>query len=165
MLLPQDVLVALKLAVSKKEYTYAELARALNLSASQVHGAVKRCDKSGLVKRESMRSNREALCEFLIHGAKYVYPPVTGKWQRGMPTAYSASPLSSHISSTGEPVVWPDPEGEMRGEVLHPIHKSVPSAARKDPRLYEALALVDAIRSGRAREREIAAKLLTEILA
>lgn len=82
-----------------------------------------------------------------------------------MPTAYSALPLSSHISSTGEPVVWPDPEGEMRGEALHPIHKSVPNAARKDPRLYEALALLDAIRSGRAREREIAAKLLTEILA
>ena len=165
MLLPQDVLVALKLAVSKKAYTYAELANALNLSASQVHSAVKRCDKSGLVKRESMRSNRGALCEFLIHGAKYAYPPISGKWQRGMPTAHSASPLRSHISSSGEPVVWPDPEGEMRGEALHPLHKSVPHAARKDPHLYQALALLDAIRSGRARERDIAAQLLAEILA
>jgi len=31
----------------------------------------------------------------------------------------------------------------------------------KDPKLYELLALVDAIRAGRAREREIAARELS----
>ena len=34
-------------------------------------------------------------------------------------------------------------------------------AALQDPRLYELLALVDAIRDGRAREREIAVRELT----
>jgi hypothetical protein len=37
---------------------------------------------------------------------------------------------------------------------------SVPSACRVDPKLYELLVLVDAIRDGRAREREIAIKEL-----
>lgn len=35
-------------------------------------------------------------------------------------------------------------------------YSSVTSACRVDPKLYELLALVDAIRDGRARERKIA---------
>jgi hypothetical protein len=54
------------------------------------------------------------------------------------------------------PPVWPDPEGGVRRyEFLH-LYKSVPRAALKDSKLYEILALVDAIRDGSAREREIA---------
>ena len=52
--------------------------------------------------------------------------------------------------------MWPDAEGTVRGEGLRPLYRSVPGAARRDPGLYELLALVDAIRSGRARERKIA---------
>ena len=37
-------------------------------------------------------------------------------------------------------------------------YSSVPAACRVDPKLYELLALVDAIRDGRARERKIAIK-------
>ena len=37
---------------------------------------------------------------------------------------------------------------------------TVPKAALKDNRLYELLVIVDAIRDGRAREREIAIKEL-----
>jgi len=56
--------------------------------------------------------------------------------------------------------VWPDPDGEMRGVALKPLFHSVPKAAREDPKLYEWLALVDALRTGRARERELAAKII-----
>jgi len=38
----------------------------------------------------------------------------------------------------------------------------VPRAARADPALYECLALFDALRSGAARERQIATELLSE---
>jgi hypothetical protein len=37
-----------------------------------------------------------------------------------------------------------------------PFYKTVPQAALQDPYLYEVLALVDAIRDGRSRERQIA---------
>jgi hypothetical protein len=62
------------------------------------------------------------------------------------------------------PPVWPDPEGEVRGTATSPIYKSVPKAARQDEQPYELLVLVDAIRGGRAREREIAIKELRERL-
>ena len=46
----------------------------------------------------------------------------------------------------------------MRGVTFEPLHKSAPAAARKDPALYELLALIDAVRDGRVRERKLAGK-------
>jgi hypothetical protein len=53
--------------------------------------------------------------------------------------------------------VWPDPDGEVRGQAFLPLYKSVPKAADEDEKLHELAALVDALRSGNARERNIAA--------
>ena len=64
------------------------------------------------------------------------------------------------IDSTEPPSVWPDPEGEVRGLAFSPLYKLAPQAARSDEKLYELLVLVDALRGGRAREREIASKEL-----
>ncbi len=58
----------------------------------------------------------------------------------------------------------PDPKGEVRGESFSPLYKSAPKAAKKDPKLYELLVLVDAIRGGRARERGFAMKELKKRL-
>jgi hypothetical protein len=41
-----------------------------------------------------------------------------------------------------------------------PPHKGAPKAALQDPKFYGVLALSDAIRSGRARERNLAIELL-----
>jgi hypothetical protein len=80
-----------------------------------------------------------------------------------MPTGYAAAPLRELINQPEElPPVWPDPSGNIRGVALFPLYPSVPKAARKDPQLYEILALFDALRSGAAREREIAEQLLRE---
>ena len=74
-----------------------------------------------------------------------------------MPTAHGAPPLSEFVSAGSElPPVWPAPEGQVRGTTLEPLQKIVPTAAAKDPALYEILALIDALRDGRARERQIA---------
>ena len=32
--------------------------------------------------------------------------------------------------------VWPDPDGEVRGETFSPLHKLVPDAEKKDEKLY-----------------------------
>jgi hypothetical protein len=104
----------------------------------------------------------KAVEEFLIHGVKYAFPAQRGEITRGMLTAYAAPPLSNQIASNGDLApVWPDPDGEVRGATLEPLHKTVPKAARKDPALYELLALVDALRDGRARERQLAEKELS----
>jgi hypothetical protein len=106
------------------------------------------------------------LLEFLVHGVKYAYPPERGPLTRGIPTGYAAAPLKSLITQPDEPPpVWPDPEGQVRGYALAPLYRSVPKAVGRDPRLHELLALVDAVRDGRAREREMAVKELSRQLA
>lgn len=65
--------------------------------------------------------------------------------------------LDRQISSGPDlPPVWPFAMGKHRGVSLEPLYKTVPLAARADPRLYELLALLDALRDGRARERSLA---------
>lgn len=102
------------------------------------------------------------LLEFLVHGVRYAYPVERGSLTRGVPTAHGAPPLRDKIRTSASDAlpVWPDPEGTVRGEAWSPLYPSVPAATRRDAALYEALALLDAIRGGRARERSIAVEEL-----
>jgi len=163
----QDVLVLLKLvALNGEPWTYNGLAIELDLSPSQVHAAVRRAIESGLAHQddERVRVNIRNLEEFLIHALRYLSIPERGAKSRGMATLTSAPPLSALFVHDEEPIVWPDPHGEVRGESLQPIHKSAPGAARRDPRLYELLVIADALRAGRAREKQTAAKELKKKL-
>jgi DNA-binding Lrp family transcriptional regulator len=164
---PQDIVVALKLGViADKKASYSSLAGELGMSPSEVHAAVQRLTHAGLLQAHARQPNKTALLEFLIHGLKYAFPPDRGGVTRGMPTAHAAAPLAAKIEAGDDlPPVWPDPQGTVRGEAIAPLYDSVPRAARNDPKLYECLALVDALRSGRARERKLAESLLRERLA
>jgi hypothetical protein len=162
---PIDVYVALKLAaIGQRRWSYNGLAQELGLSPSEVHGAGKRLLKAGLCADDAalnLRPVGNALLEFLMHGIRYVFVPDRGAMTRGTPTAYAALPLSNAIVADGEPPpVWPDPDGPVRGLSFSPLHKSAPAAARDDGAFYELLALVDALRGGRARERQLAGELL-----
>jgi DNA-binding Lrp family transcriptional regulator len=164
---PQDVLVLLKLAArSDAPWSYPKLAVELGMSASEVHASVKRAARAGLLAEATRSVNKHALLEFLVHGLKYVFPAERRGVTRGLPTAHSAPPLRELFAAGSElPVVWADPEGPVRGEELEPLYPSVPQAARADRQLYESLALVDAIRAGRARERELAIAALRKRLS
>lgn len=161
---PQDVLVLLKLiSIYPHEWAYHSLAVDLGMSPSEVHAAVKRSIKAGLANQgeSHIKPNISRLEEFLVHGIQYVFVPDRGELTRGMPTAFAAKPLLGKVVTPDEPApVWPDPEGSERGQAFSPLYKSVPKAARRDALLYEYLVIVDAIRGGRAREREFAAKEL-----
>jgi hypothetical protein len=162
LLKPQDILVTLKLiAIKEAQWTYYKLAVELGMSPSEVHAAVKRALRVHLAISigDGIQANRSALEEFLIHGVKYVFVPERGGITRGIPTIYTVEPLKVLFPETEEPQpVWPDSMGDVRGSSFSPLYKSVPRAARNDKTLYELLVLVDAIRGGRARERELAAK-------
>ncbi len=165
MLKPQDVFVLLKLVVmNSRPWSYPILAVELGMSPSQIHSAVKRALAANLAVRhnEKIVPHFRNLEEFLIHGLKYVFWAEQGEMTRGMPTAYAAPPLADLLVSSAvePPPVWPDPDGEVRGLAFQPLYKAAPQAARADKNLYELLALVDAVRSGRARERKIATKNL-----
>ena len=159
---PQDVLILLKLvAIGEAPWTYSRMAGALWMSPSEVHAGVKRVVKARLASMQQDRviPNARNLEEFLVHGVSYVFVPELGEVTRGMPTGYAGPVLSPLFQASNDlPPVWPDPDGEARGQAFTPLYKSVPQAAREDDRLYALLTLVDAVRGGRAREREIACR-------
>lgn len=165
---PQDVVVALKVALAGDSVpSFAQLSRSLHISVSEVHGAAQRALLSRLLEltHASIRANKAALHEFLMHGVMYAFPLVEGPITRGLPTGASAPPLRQHFDHAQSlPLVWPDAEGVERGPSVCPLYPTVPAACRDDPDLYQALATVDAIRGGAARERELAARLLTGML-
>lgn len=164
MLRPIDVVVLLKLALEKgRRPPYLRLANALHLYPSEVYSSIKRMRASHLVQGPELgnRLNRSALLEFLLHGVRYVFPAEIGAPTRGIPTGYAAPPLRDSIADAGDlPPVWPYADGKVRGYSFKPLHKNVPEAALEDEQLYEMLALVDALRDGRARERDIASREL-----
>jgi predicted nucleotidyltransferase len=164
---PQDVVVLLKLAVlGSRPWTYQRLAEELSMSQSEAHAGVRRAVAARLMNEATTgngRLNHPALKEFLIHGVRYAYPPKRGGLTRGMPTGYAAPPLNKVIvGSSDPPPVWPYAQGTVRGMSFEPLYPSVPVAAERDPKLYELLALVDAMRDGRARERNFAMKEFEE---
>lgn len=180
MLKPQDIVILLKilstLTLPKEpieELTQNELARLLCMSPSEVNAGTKRLVLSGLaglVQRSNMNRPiilpiKAAVEECLIFGVKYFFPAQLGAYTRGIATSYAAPIFEKKIMIGQDPIpVWPYAEGDQRGVALEPLYRSVPKAITQHPDkvFYELLTLIDAIRAGRARERNIAIQLLKE---
>lgn len=164
MLRPQDLYVLLKLAcLPKGGWTFASVGHELGLSSSAVHRGLERAAAGGLYQPRQKGIAPGALLELLLHGARSVYPAIRSGEARGLPTAWAAAPLSQALSFAGDnPPVWPDPNGDVRGMAIKPLHPAVPDAARRDPFLWELLALFDAVRLGGPRERSLAAEMLEQ---
>jgi len=156
---PQDVLILLKIACwRKREWRANELAHELQISPAEVSMALERARRVGFLDAHKRSVMKAPFLEFLIHAVKYVFPAEPGPLGRGIPTAHSAPPLAGRIvSNENDQYVWPHDDGEVRGQMIVPLYETAPDAARQDPKLYEFLALIDALRVGRARERSIAA--------
>jgi hypothetical protein len=164
----QDIALLLKLSLTKDKPTLSkDLARDLYLSPSEVSKSLQRSREAGLlyIDGSEKRVNRTALLELLLHGLRYVFPPQRGGLTRGLPTGASVAPLSASFSAeTDPPPVWPYVEGDTRGLSFSPLYKGAPQAALLDQEFYKLLALCDAIRGGRTRERNLASGMLREAL-
>jgi hypothetical protein len=167
-MLGQDIAVLLKLSLQEGPRVMSKkLSQELFVPPSEISKSLYRCKESGLLYWTDLekRVNRPALMEFLAHGMRYVFPPEKGGLVRGIPTAAAAEPLKSHFLNDGEPPpVWPFSEGTVRGLSFAPLFKFAPKASLLDNRFYELLALCDAIRGGRTRERTLATDLLRKAL-
>jgi len=164
---PQDIVLLLKLVANwpQRQWQGKDLAYALALSTSEISDSLARCRFSRLLAADPqyLEVQRQGLLELLLHGLPYLFAVHPGPQARGMVTGASAPPLSQTFGV--EPAyVWPTAEGELWGTAVEPLYAGVPTAARRDARLHELLALVDALRLGRPRERIAASKLLTEYL-
>lgn len=160
----QDIAVLLRLSLPDGQTRLSkDIAADLFLSPSEVSKSLKRSVDAGLIYLGDgeKRVNRTGLLEFLAHGFKYTFPPKRGSMVRGVPTSYAVEPLKSKILADSDPLpVWPYPKGTVRGIALDPLYKGASKAALHDSRFYSLLALCDAIRSGRTRERNLAIELL-----
>ena len=153
---PQDVVILLKVATyGDNDWYMKDIANDLLISPSEVSESLNRSVLAGLISNNKKRLMKSALYDFIVYGLKYVYPAKAGSLVRGIKTSHCAPPLSDEILSD-EICVWPYVEGDIRGFAIEPLHPNVPKACLKDSRLYELLALVDAIRIGSKREYNFA---------
>lgn len=153
---PQDILILLKiLSLDGQNFYLKDISRYLYISNSEVTESVNRSIIAGLLANDKKTVMRKALFEFLIHGLPYVFPQKPGALVAGLPTAHSAPPLNKEFK-TDELYVWPDLKGEIRGQTIEPFHKGQIKAAREHKALYELLALCDALRVGKTREKKMA---------
>ncbi|MHB1947354.1 MAG: hypothetical protein ACYCQI_04475 [Gammaproteobacteria bacterium] len=171
MLKSQDCIILIKLLANPgSEWSQRQLAKSLCISLAETNAGIKRLGDAGLLRKDKenrLFPNINAAEEFLISGIKFFFPVKLGEYTRGMPTAIAAPIFHDKIPLGNDPIpVWPDAIGEKRGVALAPIHPSIPKALRESPdqSFYELLVLIDAIRSGRPRERNLAASLLKEKL-
>jgi hypothetical protein len=183
MLRPQDIVILLKilstmaLTPSNENDTLSQnrLAELLCMSPSEINAGIKRLVASGLLG-PAFRDDQKHKIVFLpikeaclecLPTVKYFFPAQLGSYTRGIPTAYAAPLFKKLIVPGKDPIpVWPHAEGDHRGLCVEPLYRSVPESIIKypDPLFYDLLVLVDTIRIGRARERNIAIKLLREKL-
>ena len=158
----QDIAILLKLAVlGDSHWRHIDLAGPLGLSQTEISFSLDRCRTAGLIEPDKKTLNRPALAEFMVHGLKYMFPAKPGPVCRGIPTAHSAAPLANVIVASNEDhYVWACEGGRVKGQSIEPLCPKAAAAAKADLKLYELLALADAIRSGRHREHALAVREL-----
>lgn len=162
---PQDVVVLLKIiSLNGKPWSQLTLADELFMSQSEVSQSIARSKYARLLFHDGKQVMKQSFFEFLKFGLPFVFPQQPGAVVRGVPTAHSAPPLSEQIVSS-EHYVWPSGKGTMRGQSIAPLFPSVVDAVKIDSELYEMLAMTDALRVGRAREKNFALQELKKRIA
>ncbi|WP_454781685.1 hypothetical protein [Legionella sp. WA2022007384] len=172
MIKPQDIVVLAKLlACQNKNWSQNSIAFELCLSPSQINSAFKRLVIAGLITPYHPPNKPQPIIqacgEFFTHGLKYIFPAKLGEIARGIPTSYAAPSLNKQIVAGNDPIpVWPYGEGSERGVALKPLYSSVPQSVMQhpDPLFYDLLTLIDAIRSGRVREKQLAIQKISQLL-
>ena len=171
MLKSQDSVVLMKLLANPSEnWSQRELAQLLLMSPAEINKSVKRLVYANLLRQDktkipSLIPIKAAAKEYLIHGIKYSFPVKLGEYTPGIATGVAAPILKDKIILGSDPIpVWPYGKGDVKGLALKPLYPTVPQAIKEHPdnAFYDLLVLVDAIRQGRARERQLAIDILNK---
>jgi len=168
MLKSQDCVLLMKLLVNLDvAWSQRRLATELCMSQSEVHSGLKRLTEAGLVRKNLEQTFptpvMSAAAEYLVSGLRYSFPVQLGEMTRGVPTGIAAPIFDGKIVLGNDPIpVWPYGKGNAKGVALKPLYRTIPQSIidHPDQPFYDLLALVDIIRCGRARERNIAIQIL-----
>ncbi|MCL4214781.1 MAG: hypothetical protein KJZ74_12795 [Gemmatimonadales bacterium] len=161
--LPFDIALAVRLA--QPAGTMSSLAEELAVVPSQVHAALGRLERAGLLRPTGRATNTRALGEFLNYGLRYAFPARRGPLTRGVPTAHSAPALAKAIDAP-DVVVWPAPDAAaaVAGFEVAPLYAGAVRLPETSPDTYRVLTILDALRLGDRRARGFARELLAESL-
>jgi len=161
-----DIYVLSGLLAQDGDWSYRSLADRLYVPHPVVQRALARTQDAGLYSRERREVHVPRFEEFAIHALRFVAPAQLGGLVPGAPAAWAAEPMASAIRSSGEepPPVWPYARGRVRGQAIEPLHPAAPEAVEGWPELSEILALLDSLRAGDARVRQVAEDLLVPLL-
>lgn len=195
MLKPQDVLVALQLALVEarrrraipnsaylqsghldllaQNATVRILAEAVGIGAGEWSRAMARLRACHLALPEGERLIvLSSLEEFVLHGLRYVFPAEIGTAGVGLQTAWAGPnwrPLPAAKQVYGDdrerPVMAWSGEGVSRGLLVAPLYPTAPRMAAQCPVMYAAIARIDSLRIGAARERKVASEELAAFFA
>ena len=157
-----------------KIVTIRDYAEFCGVSVGAVAASQKRLKSFGLISLvpnfldsdspEVLRLNRLGLVEFLEYGIRYYSLVERNGFGLGTPTSWTCPFVKSEMLPPDIPLVWEDPQGEIKGEFISPIHPSVVNVSQKCPPLYRVFSTIDSIRLGKPRELIIARKLLRQYL-
>ena len=162
---PVDVVILLKkITLDGASMNGKQIAESLCISQAEVSVAMERNRIAQLVDESKSRVNVLAFRDFLVYGIRYCFPVKPGSMVRGVPTASSADIIKKTIAIGDERYVWKDPSGSERGQSIIPLYPKVADAVKKDGELYSLLAIVDSLRIGKARERNVATQELDKYL-
>ena len=161
---PHDIPILIFIALySDGDFKLMDLHSSLKISLSEISESLKRSRVARLIGTNK-RVYRSALLDFICIGLRYVFPVEPGAIVRGFGTSHSAPPLKELIVSSDEQYVWNSVDGTMKGMDIRPLYPDIPGVCQEYPELYEVLALIDALRIGKAREVNLAKRLLKERL-
>lgn len=161
-----------------QDISVRNLGYSLGISKTEISASLKRCIDSKLLVFLDSRGgellninsyewtvNLKALFNLIQYAFPYFYPIRQTGLAYGMRTCFSAPILADEILSAGDTLyVWPIESGDTFGIGIEPIYKSVAFAASHDKYIYDCFALIDAIRMGNSRERNVALNLLEHAL-
>ena len=155
---PQDIMALVGLQVMLRSgegrVTLPRLAAFIRLSGSETHAALSRLELSQLLAATALELRKPScgnFLEFAEHGLRYVYPAEYGPPTRGLPTAAALMP---GLVAPDQPLVWPSERGGSCGPSVTPLYRTVPEACASNKDLHVAMAALDCLRVGRARERQ-----------
>jgi DNA-binding transcriptional MocR family regulator len=167
MLSPADIYVLTGVISSDQDSrTLRDLAATLQVDHTLVHRALKRAENAGLYRATTKQVNLASFEELTIHAARFIAPAHLGGLARGVPAAWAAEPISTaiHQADSEPPPVWPDALGAVRGQALEPVHPAAIQASQDAPELARLLSIIDSLRAGDLRVREVAATVLRDTL-
>lgn len=161
-----DIYVLSGLLAHDGDWSYRSLAGRLGVPHPVVQRALERAKGADLYSADRREVHLPHFEEFALHALRFVAPARLGALTPGVPAAWAAGPMASAIGSSGDepPPVWPYARGRVRGQAVEPLHPAAPGAAEDWPELGEVLALLDSLRVGDARVRQVAGDLLSKTL-